>query len=85
MQGGLQHLHSLGPVNGDLSRDLKPGNVMVEGGGVAVIIDLDSCWREGEAIGVKGPSPGWGDYTEYANVESDVRGPREQMERCFMG
>lgn len=84
MQGALQHLHSMALVHGDLNSDLKPANVMVEGGGAAVIIDLDSCWREGEVIGVKGSSPRWGDYTEYANVESDV-GRREQMERYFMG
>lgn len=82
MQGvrdGVAHLHSLGLVHGDLN----PANVMVEDG-VAVIIDFDSCRREGEVMGVKGPSPGWGDFAEYATVESDVRG-LEQMERYLLG
>ncbi|KAK0743842.1 kinase-like domain-containing protein [Schizothecium vesticola] len=75
----VAHLHSLGLVH----NDLNPSNVMVEGD-VAVIIDFDSCRREGAAMGVKGPTPGWGEFTGYATLESDVRN-LDQMERYLLG
>lgn len=84
MQGvrdGVAHLRSLGLVRGDLN----PANFMVEGeDGVAVIVDFDSCRREGEVMGVKGPSPEWGEFTEYATRESNVRG-LEQTEWYLLG
>lgn len=83
MQGvrdGVAHLHSLGLVHGDLNL----ASVMVEGGGPVAVINFDSCRREGKVMGVKGPSPGWGDFTEYATFERDVRG-LEQMEWYLLG
>jgi len=51
----------------------------------AIIIDFDSCRRQGEPMmGMKGPTPGWGSYTEYANHESDVRN-LDQIERYLLG
>ena len=56
---------------------------MVEDG-AAIIIDFDSCRRQGEPMGMKGPTPGWGTYTEYAMLESDV-GNFDQIERYLLG
>lgn len=48
VQDGVAHLRSLGLVHGDLN----PANFMVEGeDGVAVMVDFDSCRREGEVMG----------------------------------
>ena len=58
MQGvwdSVAHLHLLELVH----NDLHPSDVMVEDG-AAIIIDFDPCWRQGEPVGMKGLTPGWG-------------------------
>lgn len=79
VRDGVAHLHFLGLVHNALT----PSNVMVEDDD-AVIIDFDSCRRHGEPMGVKGLTPGWGAFTEYAILESDVRN-LDQMERYLLG
>lgn len=72
---GVAHLHLLGLVH----NDLNPSTLMVEDG-AAIIIDFDSCRRQGEPMGIKGPTPGWGTDTEYTERESDLRN-LDQIER----
>jgi hypothetical protein len=79
IRDGVAHLHLLGLVH----NDLNPSNVMVEDD-AAIIIDFDSCRRQGEPMGMKGATPGWGTYTDYANQESDVRN-LDQIERYLLG
>ncbi|GAB1311968.1 hypothetical protein MFIFM68171_02178 [Madurella fahalii] len=79
IRDGIAHIHLLGLVH----NDLNPSNVMVENG-TAIIIDFDSCRRQGEPMGMKGPTPGWGTYIEYANLENDV-GNLDQIERYLLG
>ncbi|KAK0716550.1 hypothetical protein B0T21DRAFT_415274 [Apiosordaria backusii] len=79
IRDGVVHLHLVGLVH----NDLNPSNVMVEDD-ATIIIDFDLCRRQGESMGMKGPTPGWGTYTEYANQESDVRN-LDQIERYLLG
>jgi len=52
---GVTFLHSLGLIH----NDLDPGNIMLEDDGTPVIIDFDSCRRDGEPMGIKKGTPGW--------------------------
>ncbi|KAF1365713.1 hypothetical protein EJ07DRAFT_160821 [Lizonia empirigonia] len=65
---GVEHMHKLGLIHGDLN----PTNIVLDGD-CAVIIDFDSCKREGDRLGSKAGTPGWelGD-TEYARRENDL-------------
>ncbi|CAF9912625.1 MAG: hypothetical protein GOMPHAMPRED_007711 [Gomphillus americanus] len=51
---GMRHLHKLGLTH----NDLNPDNIMVKNG-EPVIIDFDSCVREGEPLGFKAGTEGW--------------------------
>ena len=68
IEAGVEHMHKLGLIHGDLN----PTNIMLDGDR-AVIIDFDSCKREGDRLGSKAVTPGWelGD-TEYARRENDL-------------
>jgi serine/threonine protein kinase len=67
IESGLRHMHSLGLIH----NDLNPANVMVDGD-TAVIIDFDSCKREGDKLGSKAGTDGWTlDGQEYARREND--------------
>lgn len=44
---GIRHLHSLGLVH----NYVNPANIMLDGDGTAVLVDLDSCRRIGESLG----------------------------------
>jgi hypothetical protein len=63
--------------------DLNPSNVMV-GDGAAVIINFDSCQHQGEPMSTKGLTPGWGTYTGYAVLESDLAN-LDRLERYLLG
>lgn len=82
MQGirdGVAHLHLLGLAH----NGLNPSNNMVEGN-APVIIDFDSCRRQGEPMGMKGSRPGWGTSAGYADRESDMRN-LDQIQRYLFG
>ncbi|RGP72139.1 serine threonine kinase [Fusarium longipes] len=54
IRDGIQHLHSLGLVH----NDINSRNIMMDPADNPVIIDFDSCTREGEKM-VKGWTLGW--------------------------
>jgi hypothetical protein len=56
IENGIAHLHSLGLVH----NDLNPANIMFSEDDIPVIIDFDSCRREGENL-LKAGTPGWSD------------------------
>ena len=54
IEDGISHLHRLGLIH----NDLNPSNVMVDvDGSNPVIIDFDSCRREGQELGLKWGTP----------------------------
>ena len=56
IENGLNHLHGLGFVH----QDLDPRNVMLDTNDRAIIIDFDSCQREGHFLGPKSHgTPPW--------------------------
>jgi serine/threonine protein kinase len=58
IRSGVDHLHHLGYIHGDLHRD----NIMFsEGDNTLIIIDFDSCRKEGERLGLK---PGAYEYRD---------------------
>lgn len=69
VEDGLTHLHGLGFVH----NDVNPANIMFDEDGRAVIIDFDSCRREGEKLGKgKAGTMGYADETaEVARREND--------------
>ncbi|OBT69956.1 hypothetical protein VE03_00497 [Pseudogymnoascus sp. 23342-1-I1] len=73
IESGIEHLHRLGLVH----CDINPANIPM--GGVdddnPIIIDFDSCRREGEDLGLKAGTRGWtrGDF-KVATPEIDQYG-----------
>lgn len=68
IKAGVRHLHNLGLVH----NDLNPSNIMMDGDD-AVIIDFDSCKREGEELGLKGGTLEWALGNQaYARRENDI-------------
>lgn len=56
IQNGIQHLHKLGLIH----CDINPANILISGDGDnPIIIDFDSCRREGEHLGLKAGTRGW--------------------------
>lgn len=67
---GISHLHSLGLVH----CDINPKNVVLDGD-TLVIIDFDSCRKEGERLGMKAGTRGWTDESfTVANRQNDYYG-----------
>jgi serine/threonine protein kinase len=56
LERAIRHLHSLGIIH----NDINPSNVMLNGN-VPVIIDFDSCRREGESLEGVGRTYEWYD------------------------
>ena len=54
IEAGVRHMHKLGLVH----NDLNPSNIMMDGDN-PVIIDCDSCKREGDELGSKAGTDGW--------------------------
>ncbi|KFX90176.1 hypothetical protein O988_08309 [Pseudogymnoascus sp. VKM F-3808] len=56
IQNGVQHLHRLSLIH----CDINPANILMSGDNdVPIIIDFDSCRREGEELGLKAGTRGW--------------------------
>lgn len=75
---GIQHLHSLGIVHNDIT----PNNIMLTSEDAAVVIDFDSCLKEGEK-GFMESTRMWTDASyshEYAKFENDLCGLRKIRE-----
>ena len=56
----LDHLHSLGLNH----NDINPCNIMLDEQDVPIVIDFDSCQREGESLNNTG-TPGWTDGSSW--------------------
>ncbi|PUU77425.1 serine/threonine-protein kinase-like protein [Tuber borchii] len=70
IQEGIRHLHSLGLIH----CDINPTNIVMDGD-TPVIVDFDSCRREGEKLGIKGGTWGWtNEDFEFARPENDEYG-----------
>ncbi|KAJ5739768.1 hypothetical protein N7533_012552 [Penicillium manginii] len=54
IEDGVRHMHSLGLVH----NDLNPSNIMMDGNR-PVVINFDSCKREGDRLGLKGGTFDW--------------------------
>ncbi len=67
IQEGVDHLHGLGLIH----NDLKPSNIMMDGD-KSIIIDFDSCKREGDRLGPKAGTVSWAkDGSGFARREND--------------
>ena len=67
---GIRHLHSLGLIH----CDINPANIVMDGD-TPVIVDFDSCQRNGEKLGIKGGTPDWTrEDFEFARPENDEYG-----------
>ena len=70
IQEGIQHLHSLGLIH----CDINPTNIVMDGD-APVIVDFDSCQRNGEKLGIKGGTLDWTrEDFEFARPENDEYG-----------
>lgn len=69
IEAGVRHMHDVGLVH----NDVNPANIMTDGeGGAAVLIDFDSCKKEGDKLGAKAGTEEWTrDEGEYARREND--------------
>ena len=68
IEAGIRHMHNLGLVH----NDLNPSNIMMDGDN-PVIIDFDSCKREGDKLGSKAGTDGWTlDGQDYARRDNDL-------------
>ena len=70
IQEGIRHLHSLGLIH----CDINPANIVMNGD-TPVIVDFDSCRRNGEKLGIKGGTLNWTrEDFEFARPENDEYG-----------
>ncbi|PFH61521.1 hypothetical protein XA68_17098 [Ophiocordyceps unilateralis] len=68
IEAGVRHMHNLGLIH----NDLNPSNIMMDGHH-PVIIDFDSCKREGDKLGVKAGTYGWSLLDQdYSRRENDL-------------
>ena len=71
IQQGIRDLHSLGLIHCDIS----PANIVMDHGDTPVIVDFDSCRRNGEELGPKRGTWGWtNEDSEFARPENDEYG-----------
>ncbi|EGC47225.1 serine/threonine protein kinase [Histoplasma capsulatum var. duboisii H88] len=71
IESGIKHMHTLGLIH----NDLNPSNVMMDERDNPVIIDFDSCQREGAQLGLKAGTAGWAmEGTVYATRQNDFFG-----------
>ena len=70
IQEGIRHLHSLGLIH----CDINPANIVMDGD-IPVIVDFDSCQRNGEKLGMKVGTLDWTrEDFEFARPENDEYG-----------
>ena len=71
IKSGIQHLHGLGIIH----NDINPANIMFKADDdTPVIIDFDSCGREGDKL-VKAGTTGWSDDSfDFATTKNDYYG-----------
>ena len=81
IRSGIQYIHSLGYIH----NDINPYNVMLTEDDVPVLIDFDSCRKEGDKLGLKAGTIGWShEDSKIAVPENDYYGLRkicEHLER----
>lgn len=69
IRSGIEHLHELGLVH----NDINPTNIMFRLDYTPVIIDFDSCEKEGSVPEFKTGTPGWDDMdATTARRENDL-------------
>jgi len=82
IQDGIKHLHGLGLVH----NDLNPYNIMLKSDATPVIIDFDSCRREGDKLGSTVGTMGWSDESmEFAIPANDYYGLKKIEEFMHSG
>ena len=76
IESAVDHLHRLGFAH----NDINPRNIMQDGSGSMVLIDLGSCTRLGERL-VEGGTPGYNEgFTRVSSKETDAIG-QQQVEK----
>jgi len=81
IENGLRHLHGLGLVH----NDINPENIMLRDDDTPVIIDFDTCQREGEECRSAGTDPWCLDNMEFAVQENDYYGLEKIREALQKG
>lgn len=79
IKAGIGHMHGLGLIH----NDINPTNIMMDGVGddmKPIVIDFDSCKKEGDKLG---PKFGWTVDDEYAKRENDEYGISKIREALF--
>ncbi len=70
IEEGVQHLHNLSLIH----NDINPTNIVMDED-IPIIIDFDSCRREGDKLGFKAGTRGWTDEGfKFARRENDQYG-----------
>ena len=79
IESGIKHLHSLNIMH----NDVNPTNIMFKVDDDApVLIDFDSCGREGDKL-VKAGTMGWSDDSfDFANANNDYYGLKKIEKLC---
>ncbi|EAS37183.3 uncharacterized protein CIMG_02537 [Coccidioides immitis RS] len=81
IESGIKHMHTLGLIH----NDLNPSNVMMDKRDIPVIIDFDSCQREGAQLGLKAGTVGWAmEGTVYTTQQNDFFG-LSKIQEILMG
>lgn len=80
IENGIRHLHSLNIVH----NDINPMNIMIDDMDQPILIDFDSCQRQGQKLGIKAGTRGWSiEGSEYALFENDFFGLSRLREHMF--
>ncbi|EFW22500.1 conserved hypothetical protein [Coccidioides posadasii str. Silveira] len=81
IESGIKHMHTLGLIH----NDLNTSNVIMDKRDNPVIIDFDSCQREGAQLGLKAGTVGWAmEDTVYAIWQNDFFG-LSKIQEILMG
>ncbi|KAM5476734.1 hypothetical protein MauCBS54593_000004 [Microsporum audouinii] len=81
IESGIEHMHTLGLIH----NDLNPSNIMVDERDNPVIVDFDSCQREGAKLGLKAGTVSWAmEGAVYAARQNDFIG-LSKIRRLLMG